>query len=92
MAQKLTLDGITFEQGDGLILFLVDATQSKKCPLRNLNVLPFGAGRHFCPGKSVALIIHNTCVKAVAMSGTLVHARPSKYKQNSLNAFVDYDS
>lgn len=90
VTQKLTLDGITFEQGDGLILFLVDATQSKKCPLRKLNVLPFGAGRHFCPGKSVALIIHNTCMKAVAMSGVLEHSHPSECKQNSLNAFVDY--
>ena len=90
VAQKLTLDGITFEQGDGLILFLVDATQSQKCPLRNLNVLPFGAGHHFCPGKSVAQIIHNTCLEAIVMSGALNRASPSKSISAGLNAFVEF--
>ncbi|MDB4651204.1 hypothetical protein OAE26_01320 [Synechococcus sp. AH-551-E05] len=94
--QRLSLsqkqhEEVIFEEGDNLFLFLADATQSKECPLRKLNVPPFGAGQHFCPGKSISLIIHNICVKAVAMSGTLVHALPSEYKQNSLNAFVDYD-
>ena len=90
VVQPITLTGVSFQQGDGLILFLADATKAKRCPLRNLKGLPFGAGRHFCPGKSVAQIIHNNCLEAIAMSGTLKNANKSKYKQSSLNAFVEF--
>lgn len=90
VAESFELKGISFKKGDGLILFLADATQAKQCPLRNLQALPFGAGRHFCPGKNLAQTIHNTCLQAIVTSGTLNRAKPSQTIQAGLNAFVDY--
>ena len=84
---------ITFFSNDVVYIFLGDGTS---CPFTSLNTLPFGAGKHICPGKSISeefLRITSDEIKQHAtLNSTLFHERVKRaevYREKS-SAFLRY--
>jgi hypothetical protein len=60
-AQDAELDSVHIRKGDKLYVMLFESTG---CPFSDAASMPFGYGKHFCPGSDLSKLIINQCIQA----------------------------
>jgi hypothetical protein len=88
-AQDTELDGVHICKGDKLYVMLFESTG---CPFSN-NAMPFGYGKHLCPGSQISKLIINQCIQA-SRTIPLRHwsnLTPSSLQKGRGSAFLSFE-
>ena len=88
-ARDSELDGIRIRKGDKLYVMLFESTG---CPFSGAGTLPFGHGKHLCPGAGLSRLILSQSTRA---SGTITAEqwallRPSSIQAGRASVFFSY--
>ena len=84
---ELDLGEIQLRKDDILFVYLAS---TNKCPLKNMNNLPFGYGSHFCPGQKVSEIIIRTLLKIMIKNQTYGNLKKSEIDKLNAGAFLSF--
>ena len=84
------LDGINIRKGDKLYVMLFESTG---CPFSDAATLPFGHGKHLCPGADLSRLILRQSMQAAQTIAAEQWAqlRPSTIQIGRASAFLAYE-
>ena len=89
-ARDADLDGINIRKGDKLYVMLFESTG---CPFSDAATLPFGHGKHLCPGADFSRLILRQSMQAAQTIAAEQWAqlRPSTIQIGRASAFLAYE-
>ena len=89
-ARDTDLDGISIRKGDKLYVMLFESTG---CPFSDAATLPFGHGKHLCPGADLSRLILRQSMQAAQAIAAEQWAllRPSTIQTGRGSAFLAYE-
>ena len=89
-ARDADLDGINIRKGDKLYVMLFESTG---CPFSDVATLPFGHGKHLCPGADLSRLILRQSMQAAQTIAAEQWAqlRPSTIQNGRGSAFLAYE-
>ena len=89
-ARDADLDGINIRKGDKLYVMLFESTG---CPFSDAATLPFGHGKHLCPGADLSRLILRQSMQAAQTIAAEQWAqlRPSTIQIGRASAFLAYE-
>ena len=88
LTEDIQIDGYEFHSNDVVYVYLAD---SGGCPIKMVQALPFGFGRHFCPGHKVSELIITTCLNTILGCGALKQCTPSAANVQNVGAFLSFE-
>jgi hypothetical protein len=85
------LDGINIRKGDKLYVMLFDSTG---CPFSDGATLPFGHGKHLCPGADLSKLILRQSMQAAETitAAQWAQLRPASIQKGRGSAFLTYEA
>lgn len=86
--EEVSINGIRFLKNDIIFAYLA---QAGGCPIRRTVSLPFGAGKHFCPGHRVSKLIIKTCLEALICTDAHLRCMESSANPNNISAFLSFE-
>ena len=89
-ARDTDLDGVNIRKGDKLYVMLFESTG---CPFSDEGSLPFGHGKHLCPGADLSRLILRQSMQAAQTIAAEQWAqlRPSTIQTGRVSAFLSYE-
>ena len=90
-ARDAELDGVRICKGDKLYVMLFESTG---CPFSDTGTLPFGHGKHFCPGADLSRHILRQSTQAAESIAAEKWAklRPSSIQKGRASVFLTYEA
>jgi hypothetical protein len=90
-ARDAELDGIRISKGDKLYVMLFESTG---CPFSDAGKLPFGHGKHFCPGADLSRLILRQSTQAAETIAVeqWSQLRPSSILKGRASVFLTYEA
>lgn len=88
LTEDIQIDGFEFHANDVLYIYLAEAGG---CPIKMVQALPFGFGRHFCPGHKVSELVILTCLNTILGCSALKQCAPSAAKVQNVGAFLSFE-
>lgn len=88
LTEDIQIEGYRFYVNDVIYVYLADAGG---CPIKKVQALPFGFGRHFCPGHKVSELIIATCLNIILGCNALKECTPSAVNVQNVGAFLSFE-
>jgi hypothetical protein len=88
LTEDIEIDGHEFHANDVVYVYLAEAGG---CPIKKVQALPFGFGRHFCPGHKVSELVISTCLNTILSSEALKRCAASQANSENVGAFLSFD-
>ena len=86
--EDIQVDEYNFRSNDVVYVYLADAGGG---PIRQVQALPFGFGRHFCPGHKVSELVLATCLNTILGCCALKKCTPSVATVQNVGAFLSFE-
>lgn len=88
LTEDIEVDGHEFHANDVVYVYL---TEAGGCPIKKVQALPFGFGRHFCPGHKVSELVISTCLNTILSSDALKQCTASRANNENVGAFLSFE-
>lgn len=88
LTEDIEIDGHEFHANDVVYVYL---TEARGCPIKKVQALPFGFGRHFCPGHKVSELVVSTCLNTILSSDALKRCTTSRANTENVGAFLSFE-